>query len=109
MLSSITSDDLVDELEDRGYIVVAPGVNLLSLHSTEELQEELVEGRYWQPPPMTVEDAIDFLRAQGYNVNEKDKYKDFLWDLYCDIIVKTPEEFVKGVNEILKKDIHKWL
>lgn len=79
-LTSINSIELRDELRNRGY---------------EVYQDEV--------------DMIETLVHRGYHVSTRNDFKDFLWDLYYDAVVLTPEQFMKGLNRIFASELNKWI
>lgn len=79
-LTSINSAELRDELRNRGY----------------EVYKDTV-------------DMIEVLEHRGFTVSGTDQHKEFLLELYYDMVLLSPDEIYKNLNRLFASELNKWI
>lgn len=89
-LSAASSSAIITELKKRGY-------DVLQVHNTKE--EALATASYTE--------LVSELEFRGHSVEREDALHDFLFDLYYDACVKTPQEIMLQLNAVFLREINR--
>lgn len=112
-LTLVDTEDLADELGQRGWISFHPDTQtsvLFNYIDDSDLAGEF-DARGLHPHLSDYEDdeITEELELRGYSVGDKDHLTNLLLDLYYDKISLTPEQFNKVLKELFIREINRRL
>ena len=107
-LKEVPIVDLIEAVEERGYIVFDTD-DRLGYFETNELIDELENRTVRFIESDNYEEMKDVLESQGHFVYDRDPVKELLEKLYRDIVGRPVTEIKQCIDDIFKRKIERWL